>query len=116
MSNPKKNKGDAYERSIVDYLRESGYGVDRTRAGWTDDRGDIHGISRESVPFTVECKNHKRDNLPGWIGELMAEIANNGGLLGCVVHKRHGTTDASSQYATLPLGMLVQLLREAGYE
>lgn len=115
MTNPNKNKGDAYERSIVDYLRDSGFGVDRTRAGWADDRGDIHGISRESVPFTFECKNHRRDNLPGWIKELHVEVANNGGVLGAVIHKRHGTTVASAQYATLPLGMLVRLLTEAGY-
>jgi hypothetical protein len=116
MPNPNKNKGDAYERSIVGYLRERGFDADRTRAGWEDDRGDIHGISRNNIPFTLECKNHRRDNLPGWIAELHAEIANNGGLLGAVVHKRSGTTDASAQYATLPLGMLVRLLREAGYE
>jgi hypothetical protein len=115
MPSASKSKGDAYERSIVDYLRESGFGVDRTRAGWADDRGDIHGVSRESVPFTIECKNQRRDNLPGWIAELHNEVANNGGVLGCVVHKRSGTTDASAQYATVPLGMLVQLLKQAGY-
>ena len=116
MPNPKKNKGDSYERSIVGYLRESGFNADRTRAGWEDDRGDIHGISRNNTPFTFECKNHRRDNLPGWIAELHSEVANNGGVLGAVIHKRTGTTTPSDQYATLPLGMLVQLLKEAGYE
>jgi hypothetical protein len=115
MPNANKSKGDKYERSIVDYLRESGFGVDRTRAGWADDRGDIHGVSRESVPFTFECKNHRHDSLPRWITELHAEVANNGGVLGAVIHKRHGTTNASAQFATLPLGMLVRLLKEAGY-
>ena len=117
MSNPQKNKASAYERSIVNYLRDNNYDADRTRAGWTDDRGDIHGITNsEGKPFTFECKNHRRDNLPGWIVELEREIANAGGDIGVVVHKKHGTTKPEDQYASLPLGMLVQLLKEAGYK
>lgn len=117
MSNPQKNKGSAYERSIVNYLRDIGFTVDRTRAGWTDDRGDIHGVqSSTGSAFTFECKNHRRDNLPGWINELYVEVDNAGGSVGAVIHKKHGTTEAAEQYATLPLGMLVQLLKEAGYK
>jgi Holliday junction resolvase len=117
MVNPQKIKGDSYERSIVDYLRESGFTADRTRAGWVDDRGDIHGVtSPEGKPFTFECKNHRGDSLPGWIKELQREINNAGGVVGVVVHKKHGTTLPSEQFATLPLGMLVQLLKEAGYK
>ena len=117
MTNPQKTKGSSYERSIVQYLRECGFRVDRTRAGWTDDRGDVHGItSPANQPFTIECKNHTRLNLAGWIGELYTEIDNAGGVAGVLVHKKRGTTDAADQYATLPFGMLVQLLKEAGYK
>ena len=116
MSNPQKNKGSAYERSIVNYLRESGFTAERTRAGWSDDRGDIHGVlSATGRPFTFECKNHRRDGLPGWIRELAVEVANAGGEIGAVIHKKSGTTDPGEQFATLPLFMLVLLLREAGY-
>jgi hypothetical protein len=116
MSNPQKNKGSAYERSIVNYLRENGFTADRTRAGWADDRGDIHGVTAPSGrPFTFECKNHRRDNLSGWIRELAVEVANAGGEVGAVIHKKTGTTEAGEQYATLPLSMLVSLLHEAGY-
>lgn len=117
MTNPQKQKGSAYERSIVDYLRDSGFRVDRTRAGWADDRGDIHGVeAHDGKPFVFECKNHARLNLAGWIKELDIEIANAGGVAGVVVHKKRGTTNAAEQYATLPFGMLVQLLKEAGYK
>lgn len=117
MTSPQKNKGSSYERSIVQYLRECGFRVDRTRTGWSDDRGDIHGIgSPTNQPFVIECKNHQRLNLSGWIGELRTEIANAGGVAGVLVHKRRGTTNAEEQYATLPFGMLVQLLKEAGYQ
>ena len=116
MSNPQKNKGSAYERSVVNYLRSQGFTVERTRAGWTDDRGDIHGMhSASGRPFTFECKTHRRDGLPGWIRELAVEVENAGGDIGAVIHKKVGTTEGGEQYATMPLSMLVSLLREAGY-
>ena len=104
-----KNKGSAYERTIVNYLRGCGFRADRTRAGWSDDRGDIQ-------QFVFECKNHKRIDLAGWVNELDTEISNAGSTVGAVIHKKRGTTDGAEQYATLPLRVLVQLLREAGYE
>ena len=112
MSNPSKVKGSNYEREIVNYLRQHFADVDRTRAGWTDDRGDIHGIEG----FTWECKNHKAMALSQWVAELHAECRNAGTDLGAVVHKKRGTTDPEQQYATLPLGMLVQLLKRAGFQ
>ena len=111
MTNPQKVKGSAYERSISDYLNSCGFTTERTRVGWADDRGDIHGISG----FTIECKNHKTMALAGWVSELIVECGNAGTAVGAVVHKKRGVTDAGEQYATLPLRMLVQLLKEAGY-
>lgn len=111
MTNPQKAKGSAYERLIRDYLNSSGFVVDRTRAGWKDDRGDLHGVQG----FVWECKNHRRLALPAWIGELLVECRNAGADLGAVVHKKHGTTDPADQFATMPLWMLVRLLKEAGY-
>lgn len=116
MVNRNKEKGSAYERSIVEHLREHSFHVDRTRAGWSDDRGDIHGlVSASGSPFTFECKNVKQQNLSGWLEELRIEVANNHGRIGAVVHKKRGTTHAGEQYATLPLAWLIELLKEAGY-
>ena len=112
MTHPNKIKGSNYERLIVEYLREHGYRVDRTRAGWSDDRGDIHGVEG----FTWECKNQKAINLSGWIRELLDECANAGTELGAVVHKKRGVAEPGEQYATMPLRMLMQLLKEAGYK
>lgn len=116
MANPQKRKGDAFERDIVRYFRDAGYDVDRTRAGWSDDRGDIHGIKGPSGTFTIECKNHRKMDLPTWFRELDAESRNNGGTLGAVIHKRIGVSEAEEQYVSFPLRMLLQLLREAGYK
>lgn len=116
VTSRQKQKGSAYERLIVGYLRTQGYDVDRTRAGWTDDRGDVHGMEHPVLgPFTFECKNHKAMDLAGWLAELDREVAANGGGLGAVIHKKRGDASGENQYATLPLWMLVQLLTEAGY-
>ena len=112
MTHPNKIKGSNFERLIVDYLREHGFRVDRTRAGWSDDRGDIHGVEG----FTWECKNQKSIDLSGWVKELIVECGNAGTELGAVVHKKRGVTEPGQQYATMPLHMLVQLLKEAGYK
>jgi len=117
MSNPQKQKGSAYERVIVRYLTLQGFEVERTRAGWSDDRGDIHGLVHPVLGnFTIECKNQKQMDLSGWLTELEREREANGGGLGAVVHKKRGETFAENQYATLPLWMLVQLLVNAGYK
>lgn len=117
VTSSQKIKGSAFERTIVTFLRAWGFLVDRTRAGWKDDRGDVHGLTHPILgPFTIECKNHKTMALSQWFSELDREIAANGKGLGAIVHKRRGVTDPALQYATLPFGMLVQLLKEAGYK
>lgn len=116
MPNRNKNKGSAYERDVVNALRDAGFRVDRTRAGWTDDRGDVHGLQGpHGEPFVIECKNHKAMDLAGWMAELERECANALAVHGAVVHKKRGTTSVDDHYATLPFGMLVSLLKQAGY-
>lgn len=112
MTSPQKAKGSRFERKIADYLNGAGFTTERTRVGWQDDRGDIHGIH----DFTIECKNHARMNLAGWIEEMKAETINNDTVLGVVIHKRKGKSDPADQYATMPLWMLVLLLRRAGFK
>jgi hypothetical protein len=107
-----KNKGSAFEREIVQYLREHGWaGAERTRAGWVDDRGDIDGV----VGVTFECKNQKVLALASWVDELVVEMQHGNNNVGAVVHKRRGVTNPSDYYATLPLSVFVHLLKEAGF-
>jgi hypothetical protein len=54
--------------------------------------------------------------LSGWLAELSVECANAKTTLGVVVHKKRGVTDPAEQYATLPFGWFVQLLKDAGYK
>lgn len=106
MTSPSQRKGDAFERQVVKYLAERGLPVERTRVGWADDRGDVHGLSW----FTFECKNVARLNLAGWMDELAVECMHAGTLYGAVVHKRRGTTDPAIYYATMDLQTLAELL------
>jgi len=50
-------------------------------------------------------------NLAGWVTEAQTEAANDGALLGIVVHKRRGKGQAGDQYVTLVLSDLVKLLK-----
>lgn len=112
MTSRQKQKGSRFERAIADYLNDAGFATERTRVGWADDRGDIHGIHN----FTIECKNQARMDIAGWVDEMQVECVNNDTVLGVVIHKRKGKGDPGESYATMPLWMLVLLLRRAGFK
>lgn len=117
MTSPQKAKGSAFERVIVDAFNAAGYEAERTRAGWEDDRGDVHGIAHPYAGnFTVECKNQKTMKLAEWLGELEREMVANKSRYGAVVHKRKGVTDPDEQYATMKLSTLINLLVLAGFQ
>lgn len=56
MTNKQKRKGDQFERDVVETLRSAGIKAQRTRAGWSDDQGDIE---TPDTPIAWQCKNHK---------------------------------------------------------
>ena len=61
-----RRKGSQWECDVRDYLRSRGYQADRAYgAGRPDDVGDIDGIPG----FHIECKNHRRMDLAGWIDQ-----------------------------------------------
>lgn len=107
-----KQKGTAAETAVVKYLRENGFPYAERRALTGNyDKGDITGCG----PIVFEVKNHKAMDLAGWIAELRAEIANAEAMTGTVVAKKRGTTFPGDWYAIMPFGLLVELLKEAGY-
>lgn len=94
---------------VVDYLKRNGFPYAERRAlAGSRDRGDIAGV----IGAVIEIKNHSRLDLGGWIGELEDEMDNDGARVGAVIHKRRGTQDVGEWYATLPVSVLVELLRE----
>lgn len=105
-------KGTAAETAVVRYLREHGFPhAERRALHGTADKGDITGCG----PIVFEVKNHKTLDLAGWLKELDDEMNNAGVAHGAVIAKKRGTTDPGDWYAVMPVRLLVQLLRDAGF-
>ena len=59
-----------------------------------------------------DCKVFRRDE---WIAELKTQMVNARCQAGTVIVKKAGTSDVGDWYALLPFGLLVPLVRDAGY-
>lgn len=116
MANPSKQKGTAFETSIVGYLRESWSDiVERLTLSGSHDRGDIAnfrvGNARRLIAW--ELKNHKAMNLPGWVREAQEEASNYGAVAGVVCHKRRGKTAPGEQFVTMTVDDFLTILHAA---
>ena len=109
MTSPQKRKGSSAELAVAKWLNKLGWvHAERSRAGWTDDRGDIDGMPG----VCIEVKNEKRIDLPGYLRELEVEMANAKAWAGAVIVKRRGSTDPADWYAVMPASVWAQLLLE----
>jgi hypothetical protein len=109
-----KAKGTRVEAGIVDLLRASGWPhAERRALNGTTDRGDVAGVPG----IVIEAKSGARLDMPGWMRETEKERVNDGAAYGVLVVKPKGVGDTrvAEWYATMPLGALLRLLREAGY-
>ena len=107
MTSPQKRKGSAAELAVAKWLNRLGWtGAERSRAGWTDDRGDIDGIPG----VCIEVKNEKRIDLPGYLRELEVEMKNAKAWAGAVIVKRRGSSDPADWYAVMPAQKWAELL------
>ncbi len=96
MTNPNKQKGDRAERELVAWLSRNGYrDAHRSRAGWSDDVGDILGIPG----LVVEVKSAKTLRLGPWLDELDVEKANAGVRDGVLIVRRPGHPDPGQWFA-----------------
>ena len=108
MPSASKAKGSAFERSVVEFLRGAGFPqAARTLAGAREDRGDVSGVSA-----VLELKNCREMRLGPWMNEAKSEALNAGVPRYLVVHKRKGVADVAESYATMPLWLAVELLRD----
>ena len=107
MTNRSKAKGTAWERRLVDYLREHGFPYAERRAlEGVNDRGDVAGIPS----VVIEAKNAKAVSLAGWVDEMVKEKANAGAQIGAVIFPRrnHATGRA---YVVMELDQFVEMIR-----
>ena len=109
-----KAAGSTFERQVADYRAEHlDDRIDRRVKTGAKDKGDIGGIRLRGHRVVVECKNHARVDLAGWIAEAQIQADNDGAPLGVVVHKRRGVAKPERQWVTMTLADLAWLIREA---
>lgn len=104
--------GTRFERTIADHLAHTvDDRIDRRVKTGANDKGDIGGVrTQDGHRVVIEAKDCARLNLAGWIAEAHAQAANDGALLGVIVHKRHGVGDPGSQWVTCTLDDFAALL------
>ena len=108
-----KQKGTAAETAVVKYLKTNGFnGVERRALTGAYDKGDISGIEG----LVIEVKDHRTMTLGQWMEELKVEIDNANAETGVVIHKRRGKGDVGEWYASMPVYIYLDLLRNLGYE
>ena len=109
-----KAAGSRFEREVADYLADMlDDRIDRKVKTGAKDKGDIANIRLRAHRIVMECKNHARTDLAGWIAEAQLEAENDGAALGVVVHKRHNVGAPARQWVTMTLTAFAWLIREA---
>ena len=94
---------------MAKWLNRLGWtGAERSRAGFTDDRGDIDGMPG----VCIEVKNCKTLSIPAWLRELEVEMKNAKAWTGTLIVKRRGSTDPADWYAIMPASVWAELLLE----
>ncbi len=118
MTNANKAKGDRFEMTLRDHLAASGFDVERTRAGYERDYGDLHIMTGEATRapgVVVQAKNHRAHSLGEWLTATAEQRACTSADHGVLVVKRRGVGAPGRQYAVMELDDLLALLKEAGY-
>lgn len=105
-----KAAGTRFERLIADCLAKLvDDRIDRRVKTGNKDRGDIGGLRVLGGRVVLECKDHARLNLSGWVDEADIERGNDDAIAGLVIHKRRGHGDPLDQYVTCTLRDLIAL-------
>jgi hypothetical protein len=93
--NRPKRIGTDFENAVVDCLHGFGFvGAERRALAGTKDRGDIAGVPG----VVIDAKNWGTYDIPGWLRELDAEVANADARTGAVWVKQRGKASAEHGY------------------
>lgn len=107
-----KAKGRATENIHVEYLKENGVlHAERRRLKGVLDEGDVTGWPG----VCVEVKSGAKVNISGWLSQLEVEMENSNAETGYVAVRPKGKPKAEDWYAVLPMPVLMDLMREAGW-
>jgi hypothetical protein len=106
-----RQKGTAFETSLLPLLREWYPEAERRPLQGEKDKGDYHlpGEAR----YALQAKNQKTMVLSSWVDDAAEQALNldpSGHAVGVVVHKRRGVTDPYEQYVTMKFGDFLWLV------
>lgn len=109
MVNKAKIKGTSHETATVKFLKDNGFPFARRLAqAGAKDLGDVTlGDTPVGGRVTIECKDHAKINLAGFVDEMIEESRNNETDYGVVVVKRRGK-NISQAYVVTTLEMWVK--------
>ena len=113
MSNPSKEKGDRWEREVVIYIRETypdGLKLTRTRAGQTNDRGDLAGDALAAY----ELRNRRTPSYPGSVGDARRHAEAADKPIGVAIIKKAGTSNPAEATVAMTLEDYLYLRNLAG--
>ncbi len=106
MSNPNRRKGTRAELLVAKFLNANGHPkAERSRAGWSDDRGDIDNVE----DLTVEVKDQRRHDIGCWLKELEVEQKNRGTNHGVCAVKKLGAVEVDTWYAIMTMSEFIKL-------
>lgn len=113
-----KAKGAETEVSYVDYLREKGvHNAERRHLQGRFDQGDIAGWAAPDRAWNicVEVKSGAALDVPKWMRELESEMENAGSEMGFIAVRPKGKPKPEDWWAMLPMELMMDLMKKAGY-
>ena len=108
MSNPNKRKGDQFEWDLValgetpdGVLAEAGLVVERTKAGYEREEGDILVLTadRQHRLATLQLKNRRERKWSEWLADTERQGVTARARFAALVVKRNGIGDVGRSYA-----------------
>ncbi|MCA1781888.1 MAG: hypothetical protein LC679_06850 [Intrasporangiaceae bacterium] len=101
-----RRKGNAYECAVAAWLRSKGFRAITSRDARGGSQGGADVIT--DFPTTIECKNHAKLDLAGWIDQAVNDAA---GDPAAVWVKRRGKGDVGESYVVMRADDFVALVR-----
>jgi hypothetical protein len=118
MSNPNKRKGDQFEWDLIalgedpaGVLHEAGLTVERTRAGYERDEGDLHVLTSDRQRLaTLQAKNRRERKWSEWLADTERQGVAARARFAALIVKRNGIGDVGRSYAITTVHAHLRLL------
>lgn len=106
MSNPNKRKGDQFEWDLITVANDPsgllvpvGLSVERTRAGYERDEGDLHVLTADrQLLATWQAKNRRERKWSEWLADTERQRTVARARFAALVVKRNGIGDVGRSY------------------